>query len=76
MTTGMIRARLRIWAVLSFFPFTTPTCCMHHPRENIAEVQRAAQVSRAGDVANGENGHLVRDGMKPGTSRRPAIISR
>lgn len=41
----MIRARLRIGIVLSFFPFMTPTCCMHPPKDRSAEAPRAVQVA-------------------------------
>lgn len=43
----MMRTRLRIGVVLSLFPFITPTCCMHHPRENVFDVQRDVRVFRS-----------------------------
>lgn len=61
MNTDMMRTRMRIWAVLSFFPFMTPTCCMHYPRENMAEAQRAVHVSEAG-VSQMERTEVLSDG--------------
>ncbi len=71
----MMRARLRIWAVLSFFPFMTPTCCMHVPRESSAGMQESVQATHVVTTQAAEKKQLGKASKEAHTFRLSDFVN-